>query len=106
MPGNDYEVAVESGDHEWNAPWPRPARTFVLHGLESDLADVIDDPEAHQVLLDELEKADPRLAAMVATHTRWAAGTLLDNALMFAPPAVRDAVERRLGELNEDRRRT
>ena len=105
IPGEVSEVAVGSGEHSWTTPWPRATPTYPVHGLNSDLADLIDDREAYLAVLDELKKNDPRAAGLFATVTRWSAGIPLNGALMFAQPSALAAIERRLGELNEVRGR-
>jgi alpha-L-rhamnosidase len=93
LPGGPLLAEVGSGRHEWRVPAEPAPALRPLPGLTASLADVIDDPRAYQALLDTLGEADEDRARTVRTETRWAAGRPVATALMFTPPALRDAVD-------------
>ena len=97
LPGAETEPAVRttvgSGAHEWRIPAARASARPQLPGLQSSLADVVDDPRAYRALLDTLAAVDPDRAETVRAGTTWAAGRPLASALMFTPPDLLAAVD-------------
>jgi alpha-L-rhamnosidase len=75
----------------------------VLRGLDTDLADLVDDPEALALVRDRVAAFDPGRARAFAGALRYEAGSTLRTALMFADPTGLDAVDRALDELRAAR---
>ena len=69
----------------------------------TDLAMLIDDPEAIDVIVGALAVRDPARSAGLLTETQWKRGMRLTDVLMFAGPAVLADVERALEDLNRNR---
>ena len=84
---------VGSGAHEWRTPEPTTPVRLPLPGVQSSLADVIDDPRAYRALLDTLAETDPDRAETVRAGTVWGQGRTLSTALMFTPPHVLQQVD-------------
>ncbi|MGY1625009.1 family 78 glycoside hydrolase catalytic domain [Geodermatophilus sp. SYSU D00965] len=112
-PGTTAEVVlpdgstddVGSGTHSWAVPWspdrPRP----VLAGLDTDLADLVDDPDALRRVRQVLGEHDPGRARAFAGALRYEAGSTLRTALLFADPKALAAVEGALTDLGRRRQR-
>jgi alpha-L-rhamnosidase len=95
---------VLAGEHTWTLPWAPAERPLPQHSLDSDLTELIDDPEALGVVRAVLAEVDPgRAQAFAGTGIRYEAGVPLRTALMFAAPATFAAVESALSELNARR---
>ena len=104
LPGTGEELTVGSGRHEWSVPLPvaeqRPARV----GLDTNLADLVDDAEAYATLLAVLGEASPAAAEDVRAHTTWVPGRSVGELLeRRAGPATRDRLERAYAELTSER---
>lgn len=102
--GRSHEVG--SGAHAWEvadvAEQVAPARV----GLDSSLADVIDDSEAYRAVLDVLGADSPDAAERFRTTTKWVPGRELGEALfMVAGPDLQRAIEERLAAVSAERRR-
>ncbi|MGY1735780.1 family 78 glycoside hydrolase catalytic domain [Geodermatophilus sp. SYSU D00684] len=94
---------VGSGSHTWVVPWsPRRPET-VLAGLDTDLAHLVDDPEALSRVRETLAVHDPGRARAFDGGLRYEAGSPLRTALLFAAPEALAAVEAVLAELGARR---
>jgi alpha-L-rhamnosidase len=111
-PGTTAEVVlpdgprpdVAAGQHTWTLPWAPAPRSFVEHGLETDLADLVEDPEALAAVRSALAEQDPgRVKGFDDGTIRYEAGTSLAKALLFAAPPALAAVHKALTELNARR---
>ena len=102
--GQSHEVG--SGTHSWEVPdVAEPVATSRV-GLDSSLADVIDDPEAYRAVLDVLGADSPEAAERFRTTTKWVPGRELGEALlMVARPDRQRAIEERLAAVSAGRRR-
>ena len=95
---------VGSGTYEWRVADVRPVSPPATVGLESSLAAIVDDPEAHSIVLDVLQAAKPEAAEAIRTKTEWLAGRDLGESLSnIVGRDVRDAVAARLSELTTSR---
>jgi len=100
--GRSFEVG--SGAHEWETVDAAPPASPSRIGMESTLADVIDDLEAYRAIGTVLEAADPGAAHAFRTTTRWSDGRELGEALfMFAGPDVQQTIAERLADLSARR---
>ena len=100
--GRSFEVG--SGAHEWETVDAAPPASTSRIGMESTLADVIDDLEAYRAIGTVLEAADPDAAHAFRTTTRWSDGRELGEALfMFAGPDVQQTIAERLADLSARR---
>ncbi|MCI1017138.1 family 78 glycoside hydrolase catalytic domain [Microbacterium sp. C5A9] len=95
---------VGSGSHRWTsaalAPRPEPGEV----GPESTLAQIIDDSEAYQAIVEVLGELRPAIAEDFRDNTEWSPRLTLGE--LFARllgPEPRAAVERRLTALNTAR---
>jgi alpha-L-rhamnosidase len=55
----DRRLEVGPGRHHWTQPWNPETRPVVRHVLDTDLADLVDDPEALRVVRATLGEHDP-----------------------------------------------
>ncbi len=100
--GRSFEVG--SGAHEWETVDAAPPASPSRIGMESTLADVIDDLEAYRAIGTALEAADPDAAHAFRTTTRWSDRRELGEALfMFAGPDVQQTIAERLADLSARR---
>lgn len=101
--GRSHEVG--SGAHAWEvADLAEPVAPGRV-GLDSSLADVIDDPEAYRAVLEVLGAESPEAAERFRTTTKWVPGRELGEALfMVAGPDLQRAIEERLAAVSERRR--
>ncbi|MGN6219755.1 MAG: family 78 glycoside hydrolase catalytic domain [Microbacterium sp.] len=100
--GRSFEVG--SGAHEWETVDAAPPASPSRIGMESTLADVIDDLEAYRAIGTVLEAADPDAAHAFRTTTRWSDRRELGEALfMFAGPDVQQTIAERLADLSARR---
>ncbi|WP_198653853.1 alpha-L-rhamnosidase [Actinocorallia populi] len=91
------------GRHRWVLPWTPAARPVVEHGLDTDLADLVDDPEALRLVRSILAEHDPGRARAFGGAIRYEAGSTLRTALLFTDPAALTAIERALADLHRRR---
>lgn len=94
-----------SGAAQLVAVLPRAARPIVEHDLDTDLADLVDDPEALGLVRATLEEHAPDRARAFDGAIRHEAGSTLRTALLFAEPAALAAVDRALADLHRHRPR-
>ncbi|MGY1812352.1 family 78 glycoside hydrolase catalytic domain [Blastococcus sp. SYSU D00820] len=110
-PGTTAEVVLPDGstadagpgEHTWSVPWTAERRTAALAGLDTDLAELADDPEALARVRAVLAEHDPGRARAFDGGLRYEAGSTLRTALLFADPRGLAAVEAALGELAAQR---
>nr|WP_314845447.1 family 78 glycoside hydrolase catalytic domain [uncultured Microbacterium sp.] len=112
-PNTDAEVLlpdgrrhrVGSGAHRWisSAPHAREAQGEV--GPASSLAEVVDDREAYEAILEVIGELRPAIAEDFRDNTEWSDRlTLGDLLARLLGPEPRAAVEKRLAELSAARR--
>jgi alpha-L-rhamnosidase len=94
---------VGAGEYSWTLPWHPADRPRGQRNLDSDLADLVDDPEALAVVRAVLADHDPGRAAAFAGRIRYESGVPLRTALMFAAPSTFAAVEDALRALPANR---
>jgi alpha-L-rhamnosidase len=94
---------VAAGEHTWTLPWAPPPRSLRQHDLDSDIAELVDDPEALQLVRAVLAEHDPGRAKGFEGGIRYESGVPLRTALMFAAPSTFAAVEGALADLNARR---
>ncbi|SDO70343.1 alpha-L-rhamnosidase [Klenkia soli] len=90
---------VGSGEHSWTVPWAPPVPTPQLAGLDTDLAELVDDPEALALVRSRVAAFDPGRARAFDGPLRYEAGSTLRTALMFADPAGLQQVDQALLDL-------
>jgi alpha-L-rhamnosidase len=95
--GATHEVG--SGRHSWVEHLPRQERRRGSLSLDSDLTEVIDDPQAYGAVLDAIHALDPDRAEAFRSSTRWTRGRPLREPLNKAPLDVLDAVQKALAAL-------
>ena len=94
---------VVAGQHTWTIPWAPAPRPVVEHDLQTDLADLVDDPQALRAVRAALAPHDPGRAKAFEGAIRYEAGSKLAEALLFAAPTTLAAVEQALADLNAQR---
>ncbi|SDC95548.1 alpha-L-rhamnosidase [Glycomyces harbinensis] len=103
LPGAEARE-VGSGEHRWTIEDPRVATPRALT-LESTLADLIEDAEAHGTVLRAMASADPERARQFRRETAWTEHRTLAGELGGVPKQVLTAVETALDDLNARRQR-
>ena len=83
---------VGSGTHRFTALLEAPVGAPREVTLDSSLAEIIDDPEALEVLLNALPGVDPDGAEWLGRRTRWVPERTLRDVLLMAPDALVDEV--------------
>jgi alpha-L-rhamnosidase len=99
--GTRHEVG--SGAHAWEVDLADELPATELRGLDTDLADLVDDPDALAVVRAEVAAFDPGRARAFAGALRYEAGSTLRTALMFADPDGLDRVHAALTDLHDTR---
>ncbi|CAB4931159.1 unannotated protein [freshwater metagenome] len=94
---------VGSGAHAWEVGLADELPATVLRGLDTDLADLVDDPEALALVRAEVAAFDPGRARAFTGALRYEAGSTLRTALMFADPDGLDRVHAALTDLHDTR---
>ena len=92
-------TSAGAGTHTWTVPWSAPQVRYALAGLDTDLADLVDDPDALIRVKDALAAHDPAIAGVFGGDLRYERGSTLRTAFMFTDPAALAAVERSLADL-------
>jgi alpha-L-rhamnosidase len=99
--GESYEVAA--GRHEWTvADPPEPAPAMLT--TSTSLAEIMDDPEAYRTVVAAFNRIDPQVARDFTRRMAWVPNQPLFGAFSLISPAVIEAVEDGLAELNSTRR--
>jgi alpha-L-rhamnosidase len=97
------EHSLGAGIHEWTLPAPSPEPVGAV-GLDSSLAQVMDDPVALAVVERALAEHRPAAVDSMRTGTRWTRGqTLAEVVFQYASPAVQREIARRLAALTTSR---
>ncbi|MGK9148164.1 glycoside hydrolase family 78 protein [Plantibacter flavus] len=86
------EFTVGSGSHGWSFADAVDHVSSVSYGLDSTLAEIIDEPAAYEALLAAVAKHDPGKADEIRRGTTWSAGRRVDQLLMFVSPALSSEV--------------
>ena len=94
---------VAAGQHTWTIPWAPSPRPVLEHDLQTDLADLVDDPQALRAVRTALAAHDPGRARAFDGAIRYEAGSKLAEALLFAAPTTLAAVSQALTDLNAQR---
>ncbi|MFD7776470.1 family 78 glycoside hydrolase catalytic domain [Streptomyces sp. NPDC059753] len=95
--GARYEVG--SGTHSWTEAHPRPVQERGRLTLRSSLAEIIDDRQAYEAVLDAIHNIDEVRSETFRRTTRWRRGRELREPLDKAPVTVLAAVEAALAAL-------
>ncbi|WP_194410372.1 family 78 glycoside hydrolase catalytic domain [Microbacterium cremeum] len=100
--GQSHDVG--SGTHAWEVADSTQPTAPQRVGLDSSLADVIDDPEAYRAVLDAIGAENPEAAEMFRSTTKWGPGRELGDALfMVAGPDLQRDIQERLVALSAAR---
>lgn len=100
--GQTHEVG--SGTHAWEVADTAVASAPGEVSFATNLADIIDDPEAYRAVLDVIRAGNPEAAELIRTSTKWMAGRELGEAVfMRTGPDVQAAVAERLAALSSER---
>ncbi|WP_150306398.1 family 78 glycoside hydrolase catalytic domain [Planctomonas psychrotolerans] len=98
------ELTVGSGEHAFTVDAPRADETYAPLGLDSSLAQVIDDPAAYAIVIESLTEAAPAIVKDVRAHTVWLPGRSVGEMLgRHASGTARDLIETRFERLNAER---
>jgi len=98
--GRSFDVV--SGDHEWTVaaeaePAPSPLTT------STPLSAIMDDPGAYRAVVDAFSRIDPAVGKDFTRRTAWVPNRPLFGSFSLISPAVVEAVENSLAELNARR---
>lgn len=98
--GRSFDVV--SGDHEWTVaaeaePAPSPLTT------STPLSAIMDDPGAYRAVVDAFSRIDPAVGKDFTRRTAWVPNQPLFGSFSLISPAVVEAVENSLAELNARR---
>jgi len=97
LPDGREPFEVWAGRHEWSVVEERAPRPSVERlTMESDLADIVDDPAAYRAVLSALDKHAPDAAEALRSRTRWDEGVALGVELFILPRHVQAAVDEEL----------
>jgi alpha-L-rhamnosidase len=88
LPGGD-ELSVGSGRHRWEVPAPATGNGRGPVSLDTPLADVIDDQEAYDAVLDAMRAHDGTLVQAFLDRTWWLPHLSLGAGLERVPAPVR-----------------
>ena len=102
LPASD-EFEVGSGRHEWTVEVNDVARVPFQITAETQLTEVIDDPEALAAVLDAYGRVSGILQEDFKIKTRWLPGQTLGDSFALAAPAVEARVLAELEEFNRTR---
>lgn len=102
-PGSDGQRILSAGVHIWTVP-SRTPEPLGRVGLESSLAEIIDDPDALSVVEETLAEHNPASVNAMRAATRWTKGqTLAEIVFQYASPEVQREIGRRLTVLSDSR---
>ncbi|MFH8252711.1 family 78 glycoside hydrolase catalytic domain [Microbacterium sp. B2969] len=94
LPDGSEPFTVGSGTHEWTvAGSSRSINRVQQLSMRTDLAQVIEDPDAYAAVLGALERHAPHAAQTLRTRTRWEPGVPLDVEFFILPKAVQSAID-------------
>jgi alpha-L-rhamnosidase len=97
------EFSVGAGNHRWACPAEGGSSPGAV-GMDTALADVIDDPEALRLVEQLLEQHRPGSVAAMHAGTRWTARqTLAEVVFQYASPMIQAEIARQLAELSAER---
>jgi len=101
LPGGEpFEVAA--GRHEWSvADLPEPAPVKLT--TDTSLATIMDDAEAYRTVIGAFHRIDPAVARDFTRRMAWVPNQPLFGTFSLISPAVIEAVEDGLAELNATR---
>jgi alpha-L-rhamnosidase len=102
LPGRD-RFEVGSGSHEWVIPDPREKVVASRRSTDSSMAEIIDDQDAYQAVLDAMQRTDPAVRTEFRQRTAFLEQQPLVGATTMWRPMVVAEVERALDDLNSQR---
>ncbi|TQM11999.1 alpha-L-rhamnosidase [Pseudonocardia kunmingensis] len=105
LPGAAQVLTVGSGTHRWEVAAPAASNGHGTVGLETPLAEVIDDPEAYEALVTTLRSHDAAQARDFRDRTRWLPNRPLSDALDRVSPHVKEGVRAALESVSSGRTR-
>ncbi|WP_295121732.1 alpha-L-rhamnosidase [uncultured Leifsonia sp.] len=97
LPDGRDPFDVPAGHHEWTVVDGAQRRPSIDHlSMESDLADIVDDPAAYRAVLSALDTHAPHAAEALRTRTRWEEGVALGVELFILPRRTQAAIDEEL----------
>ena len=103
LPGAAEALTVGSGTHRWEVAAPAVSNGHGPVGLNTPLAEVIDDPEAYEALVTTLRTQDAAQARDFRDRTRWLPNRPLSDALDRVSPQVKESVQAALESVSSGR---
>ena len=100
LPGQERELRVGSGRHDWSVPLPREQKKTRRLSMDSALAEIADDPEAKAALESLFAEIGYFIGLGWTDSGRWRSDARLGSSLMMFPREQRPRVDALLGELN------
>ncbi len=105
LPGNAEQVSVGSGTHRWEIPAPTTGGSLQPVTLATPLAEVIDDQEAFDALLQAFRVRGGAKVREFLDQTRWLPHLSLGRALGRVPAEIREDVRTALETISRGRAR-
>ncbi len=96
LPG--ISTTVAAGEHRWRVAEPAGTTAAGAPSLDGPMTDVLADPEAYRIVMDELTGWDAQRGAALRRSIVWTEGRRLRDPLDKVPVAVMDRIEERLRE--------
>jgi len=94
LPDGSDEFVVGSGEHTWTVRSAQITPRVTELSLKSDLASIIEDPDAYAAVLAAFETHIPWAAPALRTHhTHWRKDEPLESSIFFVPSRVRRLID-------------
>jgi alpha-L-rhamnosidase len=103
LPGAAEPVRVGSGSHRWDVEVPVASTRAGAVSLETELADIVDDPEAYRALMGALRSSGADKEREFRDATAWIRGMPLIDAMRRVPVPVQSDIAAAFDELNRSR---
>ena len=103
LPGTTTVLTVGSGEHRWTVDLPVVPVVRGAVGLETPLAEIIDDSEAYKTISGIIAAHSEEAAARFRRNTKWTPGRGLVEATFELPAAVVGQIIGALAELSAKR---
>lgn len=103
LPGSSAPIEIGSGHHTWTVEAPAAAPAPGQIGLDTSLADLIDDPEAYGAVIDAIRSVAPDAVRPFTHGTVWGAGRPIRAGLFAVPHAAHGPIAAALEEVSARR---
>ena len=104
LPDGSDPLVVGSGSHSWTVAVNGRSTPDGAVSLDSELADIVDDPAAYAAVMGTLREYDEEQAREFRDTTRWVRGSRLVDVMRRIPPVVQTEVAEALAGVTRARR--